>query len=65
LAKRLAGVPVRLVVAEHNQLSKTARNATKLKGRLMPLFARYLDPWADGIVAVSKGVAKDPAATAL
>nr|WP_310489428.1 glycosyltransferase [Chamaesiphon sp. VAR_69_metabat_338] len=65
LAKRLAGVPVRLVVAEHNQLSKTARNATKLKGRLTPLFARYLYPWADGIVAVSDGVAKDLAATAL
>jgi glycosyltransferase involved in cell wall biosynthesis len=65
LAKRLAAVPVRLVVAEHNQLSKTARNATKLKGRLTPMFARYLYPWADGIVAVSDGVAKDLAATAL
>jgi glycosyltransferase involved in cell wall biosynthesis len=65
LAKRLAGVPLRLVVAEHNQLSQTARNATKLKGRLTPLFARYLYPWADGIVAVSDGVAKDLAATAL
>jgi glycosyltransferase involved in cell wall biosynthesis len=65
LAKRLARVPLRLVVAEHNQLSQTARNATKLKGRLTPLFARYLYPWADGIVAVSDGVAKDLAATAL
>jgi glycosyltransferase involved in cell wall biosynthesis len=65
LAKRLARVPLRLVVAEHNQMSQTARNATKLKGRLTPLFARYLYPWADGIVAVSDGVAKDLAATAL
>jgi glycosyltransferase involved in cell wall biosynthesis len=65
LAKRFAGVPVRLVVAEHNQLSKTVRNATRLKGRLTPFFTRYLYPWADGIVAVSNGVAKDLAATAL
>jgi glycosyltransferase involved in cell wall biosynthesis len=64
LAKLIARVPLRLVVAEHNQLSKTARNATKLKGRLAPLFARFLYPWADGIIAVSEGVAKDLAATA-
>jgi glycosyltransferase involved in cell wall biosynthesis len=64
LAKQIAGVPLRLVVAEHNQLSKTARNATKLKGRLAPFFARFLYPWADGIVAVSDGVAKDLATAA-
>jgi glycosyltransferase involved in cell wall biosynthesis len=64
LAKRIAGVSVRVVVAEHNQLSKTAQNATKLKGRLAPLFARYLYPWADGIVAVSDGVAQDLARAA-
>jgi glycosyltransferase involved in cell wall biosynthesis len=64
LAKWIAGVPLRLVVAEHNQLSKTARNATKLKGRLAPFFARLLYPWADGIIAVSEGVAKDLAVTA-
>ncbi len=64
LSKRIAGVPLQLVVAEHNQLSKTARNATKLKGKLAPLFARFLYPWADGIVAVSEGVAQDLARTA-
>lgn len=64
IARRLAGVSTRVVVAEHNQLSKTARNATRLKGRLAPLFARFLYPWADGIVAVSHGVADDLATTA-
>ncbi|WP_019502678.1 glycosyltransferase [Pseudanabaena sp. PCC 6802] len=64
LAKRISGVPLQLVVAEHNQLSKTARNATTWKGRLAPVFARLLYPWADGIVAVSQGVAKDLASTA-
>lgn len=64
LSKRISGVPLHLVVAEHNQLSKTARNATKLKGRLTPIFTRFLYPWADGIVAVSNGVAQDLARTA-
>ncbi|BBC24304.1 glycosyltransferase [Pseudanabaena sp. ABRG5-3] len=64
LSKRISGVKLQLVVAEHNQLSKTARNATKLKGKLAPLFTRILYPWADGIVAVSEGVAKDLARTA-
>jgi glycosyltransferase involved in cell wall biosynthesis len=64
LSKRIAGVPLRVVVAEHNQLSKTARNTTELKRRLAPLFTRYLYPWADGIVAVSHGVAQDLAQTA-
>lgn len=64
LSKRISGVPLRVVVAEHNQLSKTARNATTMKGQLAPIFARFLYPWADGIVAVSHGVAKDLAQTA-
>lgn len=64
LAKRIAGVQTRVVVAEHNQLSRTSRNATKLKSRLAPTFARFLYPWADGIVAVSHGVAKDLAQAA-
>ena len=59
LAGRIAGVPTKIVVAEHNQLSKTTGNASKLKARLAPLFARFLYPWADGIVAVSHGVAND------
>jgi glycosyltransferase involved in cell wall biosynthesis len=64
LAKRISGTALRVVVAEHNQLSKTARNATTLKGRLAPMCARLLYPWADGIVAVSQGVAKDLASSA-
>lgn len=59
LAKIISGSQTRLIVAEHNQLSKTTRNATKLKDRLSPLASRLLYPWADGIVAVSDGVAKD------
>lgn len=64
LAKVIARVPTRVVVSEHNQLSKTSRNATRPKEQLAPIFARFLYPWADGIVAVSHGVAEDLAATA-
>jgi len=64
LAGHIAGVPTRIVVAEHNQLSKTAQNGSQMKARLAPLFARFLYPWADGIIAVSNGVAKDLASTA-
>lgn len=64
VAGRIANVPTRIVVAEHNQLSKTTRNSNQLKGRLAPLLTRLLYPWADGIVAVSYGVAQDLADTA-
>jgi glycosyltransferase involved in cell wall biosynthesis len=64
VARAIAKVPTRTIVAEHNQLSKTTRNANRLKGRLAPLFARFLYPQADGIIAVSHGVAKDLAHTA-
>jgi glycosyltransferase involved in cell wall biosynthesis len=64
IAKAFAGVKTRIFVAEHNQISKTARNGNKLKARLAPLFARFLYPSADGIIAVSQGVAHDLAHTA-
>ena len=63
LAKIISSSQTRLIVAEHNHLSKTTSNAT-LRDRLAPVFSRLLYPWADGIVAVSDGVAKDLAQTA-
>ncbi len=59
LAKRLSGVSTRVVVSEHNQLSQVTQHAARLKERLTPLIAGRFYPWADGIVAVSQGVAKD------
>jgi glycosyltransferase involved in cell wall biosynthesis len=64
LGKYLSGVQTRIVIAEHNQLSKTTNNTGKLKARLAPIFARLLYPWADEIIAVSHGVAADLAHTA-
>jgi len=59
IAKLIAGVPTKVIISEHNQLSKTAQNTNKLKEKLAPLSSRLLYPLADGIVAVSQGVAKD------
>ena len=59
-ARRLAGVPTRVVVSERNTLSCEARHfASDLRIRLMPQLIKRFYVWADGVVAVSKGVADD------
>ena len=63
-ARRLAAVPIRLVVSERNTLSRSAQHGLSRRARLMPQLIRRFYPWADGIVAVSKGVADDLAQVA-
>lgn len=63
LAKRLSGVSTRIVVSERNTLSVEAKGTTQISVRLTPLAAKFFYPWADGIVAISQGVAKDLAQT--
>ncbi len=58
-AKKLARVPPRVVVSVHNTISIATKRAKNMRGRMMPLFIRKFYPWADVIVAVSKGVAED------
>lgn len=58
-AKRISGVSTRLVVSIHNTASLASKNARQSKARLLPQLARRFYPWADGIVAVSQGVADD------
>lgn len=58
-ANRLAGNPTRTVVAIHNTPSQDSGKARSLRGRLIPLSMRLFYPWADHIVAVSRGVAED------
>jgi glycosyltransferase involved in cell wall biosynthesis len=58
-ARRLAGVSTRVVVSERNQLSHASEHGSNARTRLMPYFIRRFYPWADGIVAVSQGVADD------
>ncbi|MGB3754909.1 MAG: glycosyltransferase [Rivularia sp. (in: cyanobacteria)] len=59
LAKRIAKVPTRIVISEHNHLSLEAKRTPQFSVRLTPIAARLLYPWADGIVSVSQGVAED------
>lgn len=58
-AKRLAGVDTRLVVNEQNTLSLEAPHSSRRRHRLVPALAKRFYPWADQIVAVSRGAADD------
>lgn len=58
-AKKLSRVPIRVVVSVHSTLSRASTNATSIRARLIPSWARIFYPWADAVVAVSKGVADD------
>ena len=59
LSKKLARLDTRLVISEHLTISVATQNAGSLRGRYLPLLAKRIYPWADGIVAVSEGVAED------
>lgn len=60
LAKHLSRIPTRVIVSEHSSITKDAESATwRNSKRYIPLGARLSYPWADGIVAVSHGVAED------
>jgi glycosyltransferase involved in cell wall biosynthesis len=55
-ARWLSCVPTRLVVSEHNSVSLSSRS---LRARVVLPLLRWAYPHADGIVAVSGGVADD------
>jgi glycosyltransferase involved in cell wall biosynthesis len=59
LAKHLSGTSTRVVVSEHNHLSRYASSTGRRVERWTPLSAQLLYPWADQVIAVSQGVAKD------
>jgi hypothetical protein len=58
-ARRLARAPVRVLVNEQNTMSSWAKRSPQLRRRVMPMVAKRFYPWADKVVAVSKGVADD------
>jgi glycosyltransferase involved in cell wall biosynthesis len=58
-ARRIAGIPQRLVISEHNTLTSVSNGENDLRWKLYPELARWFYPWADGVIAVSKGVASD------
>jgi len=60
LAKLLARASTRVLVSVRTTLSKHVQHAESFKEKvLIPLLAHWLYPYADGIVAVSNGVADD------
>lgn len=63
LAKRFAKVETKVVVTVHNCLSLESQESPSIKTKVIPFFINSFYPWADAIVAVSKGVADDLAKT--
>ena len=63
-AKRLAGIPQRVVISEHNTFSRKYQQHSGWYSRLMLGLVKYFYPRANGIVAVSEGVADDLAQVA-
>lgn len=60
-AAAMAGTGTPVVVTQHSVLSAETRRRS-LKYRVLPLLYRLFLGWADGVVAVSNGVAEDMAA---
>ena len=58
-AKSLAGSRTRVVVRVATTIASSSKNASNLRERLMPWLIRFFYSQADGIVAISKGVAQD------
>ena len=58
-AKRLAGGSTHVVVSERSSLSPIVQSKKEWRWRFVPSVMRRVYPWADGIVAISKGVGDD------
>jgi glycosyltransferase involved in cell wall biosynthesis len=63
-ARRVAGIPQRVVISEHNTFSHRQQELPKWYRLPMLRLLRRFYPWANGIVAVSEGVADDLAQVA-
>ncbi|HMS26222.1 MAG TPA: glycosyltransferase [Burkholderiaceae bacterium] len=59
LARAISGVPTRLVVSERNNFSAGKVDARNLRERYMGFAMKWAYPRADGVIAVSGGVADD------
>ncbi len=61
-AKRLAFSESQVVVCQHNTVTEEAKAERAWQHRILPSLYRLFLDWADGVVAVSRGVADDMAA---
>ena len=62
VAKIVSRVPTRIIVSERANYSIASANAPSVRGRMIGKVMRWAYPRADGIIAVSAGVADDLAA---
>jgi glycosyltransferase involved in cell wall biosynthesis len=58
-ARRLAGLPQRVIVSEHNTFARRNQSAPKWYSLIMPRLVKKFYHWANNIIAVSEGVAED------
>jgi glycosyltransferase involved in cell wall biosynthesis len=58
-ATRMAGVGTRVVISEHNNVTRDMSAEPMGRSWFIPLLMRRCYPWANGIVAVSNGVADE------
>src|SRR5690554_4926274 len=58
-AKLISRVQSKVTVRVCNNLSLSTMNSKEFRGRLLPFLIRCFYPWADMIVTISKGIAKD------
>ncbi len=58
-ARRLAGIPIRVVVNEQNTISISARESARRRERMVPRLAKRFYRWADHVTGNSHGVADD------
>lgn len=58
-AKLITGYPKRLVIGERNHLSSIVGHSPRFRDKLRPYLVRFLYPFADLVLAVSKSVADD------
>ena len=63
-ARRLAGLPRRMVINEQNTVSAEIEGLPAWRRWLLLILLRSFYPWADSVVAVSTGVADDLARVA-
>ena len=63
LARLFSRINTKVVLTEHNTLTKSVENSKTIRGRLLPFFMRITYPFAENIIAVSTGVANDLAST--
>jgi len=58
-ARFLSRAKTCLVVTEHSTLSLSTENTSSVRAKFMPVLSKTFYPYADAVVAVSRGVAED------